>query len=175
MKSRFKYIGIDPGISGGITVIDEEGSIFAYKCPKSSEDMALTFQICMGNTSSDNIMLLMERVWARPGNAVRAAFTYGVNYGQWLGISSSHEIKMNTVIPAKWITWTGCPKALKRDVRKRWLKEKARELYPDVNKLTLATSDAILITHYAKEEYFNEEQKIKTCKDGDKNTPKKKK
>ena len=37
----------------------------------------------------------------------------------------------------------------------RTLKEKARELYPDVNKLTLATSDAILITHYAKEEYFN--------------------
>ena len=27
---------------------------------------------------------------------------------------------------------------------------------PDINKLTLATSDAILITHYAKEEYFNE-------------------
>ena len=110
----------------------------------------------MGNTAPDKIRLLMERVWARPTNAVRAAFSYGTNYGQWLGIAASHEIKMSTVIPVDWIKWVGCPKALKRDVRKRWLKEKARELYPKVNKLTLATSDAILITHYAKGEYFNE-------------------
>ena len=154
-ESRFKYIGIDPGASGGIAVIDEEGNIKAYKCPKSSEEMSLLFQMCVGNTPTVNIKLLMERVWARPTNAVRAAFSYGVNYGQWLGISATHEVQMNTAIPVEWIKWVGCPKALKRDVRKRWLKEKAGELYPDVNKLTLATSDAILITHYAKEEYFN--------------------
>ena len=126
------------------------------ECPKSSEEMALLFQILIGSTPAADIKLLMERVWARPTNAVRAAFSYGVNYGQWLGIAATHEIQMNTVIPVKWIQWVECPKALKRDVRKRWLKEKAGELYPDVNKLTLATSDAILITHYAKEEFFNE-------------------
>jgi hypothetical protein len=155
-KSRFKYIGIDPGISGGIAVIDTKGKMRAYKCPKSSEDMALLFQVCIGGTPPNEIKLLMERVWARPTNAVRAAFSYGTNYGQWLGIAASHEITMNTVIPVEWIKWVGCPKALKKDVRKRWLKEKARELYLNVNKLTLATSDAILITHYAKKEYFNE-------------------
>ena len=154
--SRFKYIGIDPGASGGIAVIDEKGIMMAYKCPKSSDEMSLLFQMCMGSTSAANIKLLMERVWARPTNAVRAAFSYGVNYGQWLGIVATHEVEMNTAIPVEWIKWVGCPKALKRDVRKRWLKEKAGELYPNVNKLTLATSDAILITHFAKEEYFNE-------------------
>ena len=154
--SRFKYMGIDPGASGGISVIDEKGVIKAYKCPKSSDEMSLLFQMCIGSTSAANIKLLMERVWARPTNAVRAAFSYGVNYGQWLGIVATHEVEMNTVIPVTWIKWVGCPKALKKDVRKRWLKEKAGELYPNVNKLTLATSDAILITHYAKEEYFNE-------------------
>ena len=157
-KSRFKYIGIDPGASGGIAVIDKRGSIKAYKCPSSSEDMSLLFSICVGTTAPNDVRLLMERVWARPTNAVRAAFSYGTNYGQWLGISACHEIKMNTAIPVKWIKWVGCPKALKRDVRKRWLKEKARELYPKVNKLTLATSDAILITHYARREYFNDLQ-----------------
>ena len=156
MISRFKYIGIDPGKGGGIAVIHGKGQIKAYKCPESSEEMALLFQIIIGNTPPNKIRLLMERVWARPTNAVRAAFSYGVNYGQWLGISASHEVDMNTVIPIDWIKWIGCPKALKKDVRKRWLKEKARELYPKVNKLTLATSDAILITHYAKGEHFNE-------------------
>ena len=60
----------------------------AYKCPKSSEDMALLFQIAMGETPPEKIRLLMERVWARPTNAVRAAFSYGTNYGQWLGIAA---------------------------------------------------------------------------------------
>tara|TARA_R100001530_G_scaffold118928_2_gene86091 strand:- start:748 stop:1230 length:483 start_codon:yes stop_codon:yes gene_type:complete len=156
--SRFKYIGIDPGASGGIAVIDEKGIMMAYKCPKSSDEMSLLFQMCMGSTPAANIKLLMERVWARPTNAVRAAFSYGVNYGQWLGIVATHEVEMNTAIPVEWIKWVGCPKALKRDVRKRWLKEKAGELYPNVNKLTLATSDAILITHFAKEEFFNGEK-----------------
>ena len=152
----FKYIGIDPGISGGIAVIDEKGEIKAHKCPRSSDDMALLFQVCIGDTPPNKIRLVMERVWARPTNAVRAAFSYGVNYGQWLGISATHEVKMNTALPLEWIQWVGCPKALKKDIRKRWLKQKAIDLYPSIKRVTLATSDAILITHYAKEEYFNE-------------------
>ena len=114
-----------------------------------------SFKAVVSNTAPDNIRLLMERVWARPTNAVRAAFSYGTNYGQWLGIAASNEVKMNTVIPAEWIRWIGCPKALKSVIRKRWLKEKAQELYPDIKRVTLKTSDAILIVHYAKGEYFN--------------------
>ena len=154
-KSHFKYIGIDPGKSGGIAVINEKNEIQAYKCPRSSDDMALLFQMCIGDTPTDKIRLVMERVWARPTNAVRAAFSYGVNYGQWLGISATHEVVMNTALPLEWIKWVGCPKALKKNIRKKWLKQKAIDLFPSIKRVTLATSDAILITHYAKEEYFN--------------------
>ena len=69
---------------------------------------------------------------------------------------------MNTAIPAEWIRWIGCPKALKSVIRKRWLKDKAKECYPELKKITLKTSDAILITKYAKEEYFNELQRKNT-------------
>ena len=62
---------------------------------------------------------------------------------------------MNTALPLEWIKWVGCPKALKKNIRKKWLKEKAIDLFPSIKRVTLATSDAILITHYAKEEYFN--------------------
>ena len=163
-KSRFKYIGIDPGVSGGVAMINEKGEIQAHKCPKSSDDMALLFQILIGNTPTNKIRLVMERVWARPANAVRAAFSYGVNYGQWLGICATHEVKMSTTLPAKWIHWVGCPKALKKDVRKRWLKQRASDLYPSIKRVTLATSDAILITHYAREQYINEKEDTKILK-----------
>ena len=155
-KSRFKYIGIDPGKGGGIDFIEKDGSISAYKCPEKVFDMSMLFQNIIGITPPDDVKLLMERVWARPTNATRAAFTYGVNYGQWLGIAASHEIKMYTTLPNEWIKWIGCPKGLAVTERKRWLKDKAKELYPNLKKVTLATSDAILICHYAKEEYFNE-------------------
>ena len=155
-RSNKRYIGIDPGKNGGIMVIDESGEATAYKCPEKVFDMAVLFRLLMSHTAPDNICLLMERVWARPGNAVRAAFTYGVNYGQWLGIASSHEVKMHTTLPNDWIKWIGCPKGLPVKERKHWLRDKAKELYPDLKKVTLATADAILITHYAKEEYFDE-------------------
>ena len=156
MKSHFKYIGIDPGKSGGMVVINSRGTAKAYKCPEKVFDMASLFRIAIGSTSPDNVKLLMERVWARPNNASSRAFTYGVNYGQWLGIAAANEIKMYTTLPTEWIRWIGCPKALKKTDRKNWLKDKAKELYPKINKVTLATPDAILIGHYARKEYFNE-------------------
>ena len=99
-------------------MIDEEGDISAVKCPKKVIDMASTFLSAVGDTAPEDVKFLMERVWARPTNAVRAAFSYGTNYGQWLGIAASNEVKMNTVIPSDWIRWIGCPKALKSVLRK---------------------------------------------------------
>ena len=156
-KSHFKYIGIDPGKNGGIVVIEEDETTNAYKCPEKVFDMATLFNIVVGNTAPCDVKLLMERVWARPNNATRTAFIYGVNYGQWLGIAASNDIKMYTTLPTEWIKWIGCPKALPKTERKNWLKSKAKELYPNIKKITLATSDAVLIAHYAKEEYFNDE------------------
>ena len=150
-KYLFKYVGIDPGISGGIAVIDYDGKIEAYKCPKSSDEMALLFQIIIGDTPTEKVRLLMERVWARPANAVRAAFSYGVNYAQWLGIAATHEVEMNTTLPLPWIQWSGCPKALKKDIRKRWLKDKAKEICPYIKRVTLITADSILIAKYAED------------------------
>ena len=71
-NSHFKYIGIDPGKSGGITMIYEK-DIKTYKCPQRTEDMAILFSLLVGDTSAYDVKVLMERVWARPNNAVRSA------------------------------------------------------------------------------------------------------
>ena len=145
-----KVIGIDPGKSGGISVV-EDGTITAYKCPKTVEDMAMLFTLICNDTPRDKIYAVMERVWARPNNASSRAFTYGVNYGSWLGIMASHEVNCEPVLPITWMKHFGCPKALKKDKRKRWLKDKAKELCPYIKKVTLLTADSILIAQYAEE------------------------
>lgn len=153
-NSHFKYIGIDPGKSGGVTMIHGDDTK-TYKCPQRTEDMAILFSLLVGDTSSYDVKVLMERVWARPNNAVRSAFAYGVNYGQWLGIIACHEIPLQTCLPNQWISHYGCSKELEYQERKRWLKEKAKSLYPKLN-VTLMTADAILITDYAKEVHFKD-------------------
>ena len=153
-KSHFKYIGIDPGKSGGITMIHGK-DIKTYKCPQRTEDMAILFSLLIGDTSSYDAKVLMERVWARPNNAVRSAFAYGVNYGQWMGIVACHELPLQTCLPTDWIRYYECSKDLEYQERKRWLKEKAKSLYPNLN-VTLMTADSILIADYAMKEHFKD-------------------
>ena len=155
-QSHFKYIGVDPGVSGGLSVIDEEGKIKTFKCPVKVIDMSMVFEMAVGETAPFNVKFLMERVWARPANASRAAFSYGVNYGQWLGISATLDVHIHTTLPLQWMSFFECPKGMEKKDRKNWLKNKAKELYPSIKRVTLATADSILIAHFAKEEYFNE-------------------
>ena len=52
MKSPFKKcIGIDPGKGGGIAVITDE-TVQVHNCPKTVEDMAMVFGICLSNVSA---------------------------------------------------------------------------------------------------------------------------
>ena len=145
-----KVIGIDPGKGVGISVV-EDGKVTAYKCPKTVEDLAMLFTLICADTPKDKIYAMMERVWARPNNASSRAFAYGVNYGSWLGVMASNEVDCNLVLPIKWMQHFGCPKALKKDNRKRWLKDKAKELCPYIKRVTLITADSILIAIYAED------------------------
>jgi hypothetical protein len=149
-KSHSKYIGIDPGKGGGIAVIDD-GKMKAYKCPNTVEDMAILFSLMVNGTAANKILVGIERVWARPTNGSRHSFAYGTNYGEWLGIIACHELIPTLILPLTWMKHVGCQKGLKVEVRKRWLKDKAIESYPELKKVTLATADAILITKYIKE------------------------
>ena len=145
-----KVIGIDPGKGGGISVV-EDGKVTAYKCPKTVEDLEMLFTLICADTPKDKIYAMMERVWARPNNASSRAFAYGVNYGSWLGVMASNEVDCKPVLPLKWMQHFGCPKALKKDIRKRWLKDKAKELCPYIKRVTLITADSILIAIYAED------------------------
>ena len=149
-NSHSKYIGIDPGKGGGIAVISK-GKMKAYKCPNTIEDMAMLFSLIVNGTPANKILVGIEWVWARPTNGSRHSFAYGTNYGQWLGIIACHELIPKTIAPITWMKHFECPKGLKVEIRKWGLKDKSKEYYPELKKVTLATADAILITKYVKE------------------------
>lgn len=150
-----KYIGIDPGKSGGIAVIQDD-YIEVKKCPESVQDMAILFAIMLQETPPSHVLVMIEKVWARPHDGRASVFTFAGNYGQWQGIIASHEIIPHYVTPQVWMRAIGCPRKLKKQDRKNYLKALAKEKYPDIKRrMTLATSDAMLIADYAKNIFDN--------------------
>ena len=145
-----KYIGIDPGKSGGIAVLSDE-RIEVKKCPETVQDMAFLFALILHETPPSHVLVMIEKVWARPHDGRSSVFTFASNYGQWQGIVASHDIKSHYVAPQVWMREIGCPKKLSKKDRKNYLKALAKEKYPELaKKMTLATSDAMLIADYSK-------------------------
>ena len=152
-----KFIGIDPGKSGGICVIWEENNkqlIEAKKCPSTVHDMSLMFALIVQETPPYIIRVMIEKVWARPHDGRASVFKFAENYGQWEGIVASYDIKLNYVTPQAWMKSYEVPKKLTKTDRKNHIKALAKEMYPELErKITLATSDAILIADYGKTKF----------------------
>ena len=109
-----------------------------------------------------NVIAYVERIWARPSNATRAAFTFGVNYGEWLGILAALNIKTVLVTPQTWMKYYKDKFKIKLPKEKKDRKNKLKEIatqYTD-KKVTLYNADAILIAVYGFiEQSKNREEK----------------
>ena len=99
------YIGIDPGAKGGISLVTKKGTLIqAFHCPSDPNGMAdvvdkIIFEITSFPLDGNNVVCYIENVWAFPTDARSNAFNFGVNYGKWLGIISSSNVKPILVTP----------------------------------------------------------------------------
>ena len=145
-------IGIDPGKSGAVAVWDD-GIEKVIKCPNNPDDMSDVISLVKNRFISDRsnyLVAYMERVWARPSNATRAAFTFGVNYGEWLGILSTLDVDTVLITPQTWMKYYKNKFKIKLSKEKKDRKNKLKEIaaqYTD-KKITLYNADAILIAAY---------------------------
>ena len=155
MKSPFKKcIGIDPGKSGGIAIITNE-TVEIHNCPKTVDSMAHLIGMCLTNVAAYRTKVFMEKVWAFPTDGKAGLFTFGENYGQWQGILASHELEPTLVTPKEWQSHFEIEKGLKKNIRKKILKQIAMDKCPSTKKITLKTADAILIAIYGVEAHLS--------------------
>lgn len=135
-------IGIDPGASGGIAVIDG-GSAVAYKMPNTVSGL------CDLLESLPRGLIIVESVAARPGQGVASMFKFGRSFGQIEGVLMALRLPHDFVSPQVWCKAFGLRR--KRDESasawKNRHKDVARRLYPDA-KITHWSADAILIAEY---------------------------
>ena len=117
--------------------------------------MAHLIGMCLTNVAAYRTKVFMEKVWAFPTDGKAGLFTFGENYGQWQGILASHELEPTLVTPKEWQSHFEIEKGLKKNIRKKILKQIAMDKCPSTKKITLKTADAILIAIYGVEAHLS--------------------
>lgn len=140
------FIGIDPGVSGAITALNENGKVVALtKMPQTMGELLSFLQQFTDNDTT----CYLEKVHARPGDGAASMFKFGQGFG-WLQMALlAAKIKTIEVLPNTWMRGLGIKSKKKDETKtayKNRLKFVAEQLFPD-QKVTLWNSDALLIAH----------------------------
>ena len=139
------YIGIDPGKTGGMCLIEDH-----YVKPiKFNDYIHETLQQLTRHT----LFAIIENVHSFPKQGVVSSFTFGYNYGEWIGMLKALNIPFVRVAPSKWMRYFGTF-SKEKSKRKHEIHKLAKERYPHTD-ITLQLADAVMIATYAIEMYNN--------------------
>jgi len=155
-------IGIDPGISGAISIIENKKILEVYDTPtmidgkknKRQINSAQVTNIIKERLNADKeVVVVVEHVNAMPGQGVTSMFNFGQSFGVIKGICAALNLPIYFVRPTKWKKYFNLIKTNKDASR-----TKVIEVYPEIsNKLQRKKdsnrADAILIALY-----FNDTQ-----------------
>lgn len=103
-----KILGIDPGLSGAICLLNTETqeTVFlnGYKVKKSNGKNEFDLPIIIDFFKNNQIdKCIIEKAQAMPGQGVSSMFTIGLNYGKLYAILSCFNIPFIEISPRKWI------------------------------------------------------------------------
>lgn len=102
------FIGIDPGFSGAMAVIDAARDVVdVVDAPiltvgdRREMDLAAMRELLVV-FADKNAHAFIERVHSMPGSSGRSMFSFGTGYGAWLGELAALQIPTTRVEPARW-------------------------------------------------------------------------
>ena len=161
-----RIIGIDPGLSGAVAILDDLKIFDIFDMPIMSEGKKNKNQLNSAQLVSlirknidhnSDTFVIVEQVSAMPGQGVTSMFNFGQTFGAIKGVCAALELPIYFVRPSKWKKHFELINSSKDSSR-----TKAIEMYPKLsNQLTkkkdVNKSDAILIARYFSETRLTEE------------------
>ena len=155
-------IGIDPGINGAISIIENKKIIEVYDTPTMIDGKKNKRQINGAQVTNifkerlngeKEVVVVVEHVNAMPGQGVTSMFNFGQSFGVIKGICAALNLPIYFVRPSKWKKHFNLIKTNKDASR-----TKVIEVYPEISsklhrKKDSNRADAILIALY-----FNDTQ-----------------
>lgn len=103
-----KYIGIDPGQSGALAVIDDRAAKDPIIVPFLDVDYVEVLTASAAEDGPFATRCVVESVHAMPKQGVVSSFKFGQNFGWILGVLAALEIPVELVQPQKWKREFGC-------------------------------------------------------------------
>ena len=106
-----KIIGIDPGLSGGIAILEDNVIKVLFDMPVMSDgkknkrqlNSALLVRLIKDNIKdTEDTVMVVEQVNAMPGQGVTSMFNFGQTFGAIKGICAALGLPIFLVRPAKW-------------------------------------------------------------------------
>jgi len=100
-----KVLGVDPGLSGGLAWINDEGELMTMPMPVSETakgrelDEGRLVSLCAEFRPE---VTIIEKVNAWPGQGVVSMFTFGVVWGILRGVLAGRQIPYQLVRPQEW-------------------------------------------------------------------------
>ena len=154
-----RIIGIDPGLSGGIAILDDLKIFDVFDMPIMSEgkknknqlNSAQLVNILKKNIVNGNTFVIVEQVSAMPGQGVTSMFNFGQTFGSIKGICAALNLPIFYVRPTKWKKHFELINSSKDASR-----TKVIEMYPVISsrlsrKKDVNKADAILIARYFRD------------------------
>ena len=151
-----KIIGIDPGLSGAIAVLENKKVLNIFDMPVMSEgkknkrqlNSALLVNLIKDSIKDEEVSVVVEQVNAMPGQGVTSMFNFGQTFGAIKGICAALELPIFFVRPSKWKKHFELINSSKDSSR-----TKVIEMYPKLSnqlakKKDVNKSDAILIARF---------------------------
>ena len=161
-----KIIGIDPGLSGAIAILENNKVLKIFEMPVMSEgkknkrqlNSAQLVKLIKDNISeNDEVSVVVEQVNAMPGQGVTSMFNFGQTFGAIKGVCAALGLPIFFVRPSKWKKYFELINSSKDSSR-----TKVIEMYPKLShqlskKKDVNKSDAILIARFFSETRLTEE------------------
>ena len=155
-----KIIGIDPGLSGGIAVLENNKVLNIFDMPVMSEGKKNKRQLNSAQLVSlikesikenEEAAVVVEQVNAMPGQGVTSMFNFGQTFGAIKGVCAALGLPIFFVRPSKWKKHFELINSSKDSSR-----TKVIEMYPSLSsqlskKKDVNKSDAILIARFYSE------------------------
>ncbi|MGK2947785.1 MAG: hypothetical protein ACSLFP_04375 [Acidimicrobiales bacterium] len=129
-------IGIDPGASGAVAILDDEGGL-VHLADMPYLDGAVSAPLLASCVLEGNgpRTAVVERAQSYPRQGIASAFRYGTGYGVVLGVLGALSIPTETVPPATW------KKAAGLTSDKAASRRRAIELWPNEAELFARVKD----------------------------------
>jgi crossover junction endodeoxyribonuclease RuvC len=146
-------IGIDPGLSGAVAILDQAGELVSVTDLPVIRDLSLAWidgnelqSIILAALQGRTAGAIIERVSSMPGQGVASSFQFGVGFGSVLSVLQALHIPLEFVTAAVWKRSYGLGKDKHASLHK------ARLLYPAAE-LHLAKhhgrAEALLVARYS--------------------------